>query len=79
MPVVRQQKSEQGKDQFETELQRMIKSHWNHPSIVDWIIFNEHWGAYDVESLTHMAMALDPSRLIHGQQRNGRGFSKSRL
>ena len=64
MPSARQRKSEQQKIQFEMELQRMIKSRWNHPSIVDWTIFNEHWGAYDVQPLTHMALALDPSRLI---------------
>ncbi len=54
------------KTQFETELQRMIKGLWNHPSIVNWIVFNEHWGAYDVEWLTEMVMALDSSRLITG-------------
>jgi beta-galactosidase/beta-glucuronidase len=64
MPSTMKRRTEQEKTQFETELQRMIKGLWNHPSIVNWIVFNEHWGAYDVERLTEMVMALDPSRLV---------------
>lgn len=52
--------------QFETELQRMVKGLWNHPSIINWIVFNEHWGAYDVRRITESVMALDPSRLVTG-------------
>jgi beta-galactosidase/beta-glucuronidase len=66
MPSTFKKRSEEEKTQFETELQRMIKSHWNHPSIVNWIVFNEHWGAYNVERLTEMVMALDPSRVVTG-------------
>jgi beta-galactosidase/beta-glucuronidase len=54
------------KVQFETELQRMVQTHWNHPSIVVWVVFNEHWGLYDVRRLTENVMALDPSRLVTG-------------
>jgi len=66
MPSTFKQRTEEEKSQFETELQRMVKSHWNHPSIVNWIVFNEHWGAYDVERLTGMVMVLDPSRVVTG-------------
>ena len=66
MPSTFRQRTETEKTQFELELQRMIKGFWNHPSIVNWIVFNEHWGAYDVERLTEMVMALDPSRLVTG-------------
>jgi len=66
MPSTFKKRTEAEKTQFELELQRMIKTHWNHPSIVNWIVFNEHWGAYDVERLTEMVMALDPSRLVTG-------------
>jgi beta-galactosidase/beta-glucuronidase len=52
--------------QFEAELARMIRTHWNSPSVVVWVVFNEHWGAYDVERLTNAVMALDPSRLVTG-------------
>ncbi|MEM9983642.1 MAG: glycoside hydrolase family 2 TIM barrel-domain containing protein [Bacteroidota bacterium] len=59
-------RSEEQEIQFESELQRMVKTHWNHPSIVNWVVFNEHWGLYDVARLTKMVMALDPSRLVTG-------------
>lgn len=51
---------------FENELQEMVKEKWNHPCIVNWVVFNEHWGAYDVKRLTEMTMQLDPSRLVTG-------------
>ena len=66
MPSTFQKRSEQEKTCFETELQQMIKTHWNHPSIINWVVFNEHWGAYDVPRLTEMVRALDPSRLVTG-------------
>ena len=66
MPSTFKARTEQEKNLFELELQRMIKTHWNHPSIINWIVFNEHWGAYDVPRLTEMVMALDPSRLVTG-------------
>jgi len=66
MPSTFKKRNDSDKIQFEAELQRMVKSRWNHPSIVNWIVFNEHWGAYDVERLTSLVMALDPSRLVTG-------------
>jgi beta-galactosidase/beta-glucuronidase len=66
MPHTFQTHDEQSKIQFETELFQMVKQHWNFPSIVNWIVFNEHWGLYDVHRLTEAVMALDPSRLVTG-------------
>jgi hypothetical protein len=50
--------------QWETEQRRMIGHLQNHPSVVEWIVFNEGWGQYDTERLTNWAMKLDPSRLV---------------
>jgi hypothetical protein len=50
--------------QFETELQAMIRTFQNHPSVVLWVIFNEGWGQYDTARLTDWVRDLDPSRLI---------------
>jgi hypothetical protein len=50
--------------QFETELQAMIETFHNHPSIVLWVVFNEGWGQYDTARLTDSVRELDPSRLI---------------
>ncbi len=51
------------KRQFELELRRMIETHFNAPSIVMWVVFNEGWGQYDTERLTSMVKSLDPGRL----------------
>jgi len=66
MPSTWGRRTEQEKTQFELELNRLVKNHWNHPSIVLWVVFNEHWGLYDVQRLTQGVMQLDPSRLVTG-------------
>ena len=52
--------------QFESELTRMVETHFNHPSIVMWVVFNEGWGQYDTARLTRYVEELDPSRLVCG-------------
>ena len=52
------------KHQFEVELQRMVLQHRNHPSIIQWVVFNEGWGQYDTERLTEWVKQLDPTRLV---------------
>jgi beta-galactosidase/beta-glucuronidase len=66
MPSTFKLRTEEEKTQFELELMRMVRTHRNSPSIVNWVVFNEHWGAYDVERLTNFVVALDPSRLVTG-------------
>jgi Glycosyl hydrolases family 2, sugar binding domain/Glycosyl hydrolases family 2, TIM barrel domain/Glycosyl hydrolases family 2 len=51
--------------QFETELGRMVQNHWNHPSIISWVIFNEGQGQHDTAALVAEVKALDPSRLVN--------------
>ncbi|MBM3888380.1 MAG: glycoside hydrolase family 2 [Verrucomicrobia bacterium] len=51
--------------QFEKELKAMIETHWNHPSIIMWIVFNEGWGQHDTPRLTKWVKGLDPSRLVN--------------
>ncbi len=50
--------------QFEWELRRMIDLHFNAPSIVMWVVFNEGWGQYDTLRVTEFVETYDPSRLI---------------
>lgn len=59
------QRSEKSAAQFELELQRMIDTLDNHPSIVMWVIFNEGWGQYDTARLTEWLEAYDPTRLVN--------------
>jgi len=51
--------------QFEAELKRLVESHWNHPSIILWVVFNEGWGQYDTERLAKWVKDFDPSRLVN--------------
>ncbi|WP_299537533.1 glycoside hydrolase family 2 protein [Ulvibacterium sp.] len=66
MPSTFGTRTESEKNQFELELSRMVDGFGNHPSIIIWVVFNEHWGIYDVERLTKSVMAQDPSRLVIG-------------
>lgn len=51
--------------QFELELRRMIDIHYNSPSIVMWVPFNEGWGQYDTCRIAETVKALDPTRLVN--------------
>ena len=50
--------------QFELELKTMIDQHFNSPSIVWWVVFNEAWGQYDTPRLTRMTREQDPTRIV---------------
>jgi hypothetical protein len=54
----------QDQAQFTQELDRMVATHQNSPSIIMWTIFNEGWGEFNDAALTKSIMALDPSRLV---------------
>ncbi|MGQ8338934.1 glycoside hydrolase family 2 protein [Sunxiuqinia sp. A32] len=58
------QRSQDGA-QFEWELRRMIDIHYNSPSIVIWVPFNEGWGQYATCRIADHVKALDPSRLVN--------------
>ncbi|MGD0485419.1 MAG: PA14 domain-containing protein, partial [Gemmatimonadales bacterium] len=50
--------------EFEAELVRVIHTHWNHPSIVMWVPFNEGWGQYDTPRIARLVKETDPTRLV---------------
>lgn len=52
-------------NQFRLELTRMVTNHWNHPSIISWVVFNEGQGQHDTPSLVSLVETLDPSRLVN--------------
>jgi hypothetical protein len=58
--------TEDGRRQFDAELQRMVEQHINHPCIVMWVLFNEGWGQgqCDTERLVRRLKILDPTRLV---------------
>ena len=49
---------------YEWELRRMIDIHYNAPSIVVWVPFNEGWGQYSTCRIADLVKAIDPSRLV---------------
>ncbi len=51
--------------QFEHELARLVDTHYNHPSVIMWVIFNEGWGQYDTVRLAEWLADYDPSRLVN--------------
>ena len=51
---------------FRTELKAIIDDHYNAPSIITWVPFNENWGAFDVKEITDWVKQYDPSRLVNG-------------
>ena len=57
--------SQQGKEQFERELDQLIKGRGNHPCIVMWVVFNEGWGQFDTPRMVEHVKQLDPSRLVN--------------
>ncbi|RYY28105.1 MAG: glycoside hydrolase family 2 [Sphingobacteriaceae bacterium] len=53
------------KEAFSNELTRMIETHYNSPSIVNWDIFNENQGQHDTKKLVALVRGLDPSRIVN--------------
>jgi hypothetical protein len=52
------------REQFERELEAMVRGRFNHPCIIMWVPFNEDWGQYDTERIVEFVRRLDPSRLV---------------
>ena len=66
-------KSQENADQHERELRTMIEQHFNSPSIMLWVVFNEAWGQYDTPRVTQIVKDMDPTRLVTG----GSGWFRS--
>jgi hypothetical protein len=58
-------RGEEARRQWETEMTRHLEDHFNHPSIVTWVLFNEGWGQYDTARLVARMRSLDSTRLIN--------------
>lgn len=50
--------------QFEAELADMVTQLASHPSIVQWVVFNEGWGEYAPAPVVDLVLSLDASRLV---------------
>ena len=53
------------KPAFEKQVRDVIDNHFNVPSIVMWVVFNESQARHDTARLAHLVKSLDPSRLVN--------------
>lgn len=68
MPAIWYQHEDTAKNRtvFRKELKAVMDDHYNSPSIITWVPFNENWGAFDVKEITEWVKQYDPSRLVNG-------------
>jgi len=62
------------KPAFEKQVKDVVVTHWNHPSIIMWVVFNEEQARHDTAKLVSMVKSLDPSRLVNRD--SGAGYEK---
>jgi beta-galactosidase/beta-glucuronidase len=58
-------RTEESEEQFRIELREMIMEHFNHPSIIVWVPFNEGWGQFKTGDIVNFIRELDANRLVN--------------
>jgi beta-galactosidase/beta-glucuronidase len=58
-------RTEESEKQFKFELQKMVEQHFNHPSIIVWVPFNEGWGQFKTGEIVDFIKAVDTTRLVN--------------
>jgi len=68
MPVIWYQDKDTAinRSRYRKELQAIVDDHYNSPSIITWVPFNENWGAFDVREITNWLKRYDTTRLVNG-------------
>lgn len=56
---------DQAHRQFMAELKGMVDSLYNHPSIVQWVPFNEAWGQHQTIEVGRWLVDYDPTRVVN--------------
>jgi hypothetical protein len=81
MPAIWYQHEDTAKNRsvFRKELKAIMDDHYNSPSIISWVPFNENWGAFDVREITDWVKQYDSSRLVNGNSgfNNNPGYQKA--
>lgn len=54
----------EGRKQYREDLEKMVTTLYNYPSIAMWIPFNEGWGQFDANQAMAQVRALDSTRLV---------------
>mmetsp|Transcript_10564 Transcript_10564/g.29082 ORF Transcript_10564/g.29082 Transcript_10564/m.29082 type:complete len:862 (-) Transcript_10564:96-2681(-) len=58
------EKTPEAASSFVGELRGVMRTLYNHPSIVSWIPFNEGWGQFDTRDIFAWMQSYDPQRLL---------------
>lgn len=69
--------SEEGREEYERDLERTLNLLKNQTSIAMWVPFNEGWGQFDSKRITDKIKAIDPTRTVDstsGWHDNGNDF-----
>lgn len=60
---------------FDKQVENVVTTHWNAPSIIMWVVFNETQARHDTARLVNKVKTLDPSRLV--DRDSGAGYEKN--
>jgi hypothetical protein len=58
------ERTKESADQFKIELDELMREHYNHPSIIVWVPFNEGWGQWSSIKVAEYIKGEDPTRLV---------------
>ncbi|MCO5234622.1 MAG: beta-galactosidase [Chitinophagaceae bacterium] len=50
---------------YRKEWKAILDAHYNYPSIVSWVPFNEAWGQFKTKEIVKWTMEMDPTRLVN--------------
>jgi len=64
MPKYGQSVDDAAAKQWRSEFEAVIDWLYNHPSIIQWVVFNEGWGQHETADYTKWVKQLDPARLV---------------
>lgn len=58
-------KDREGREQYYADMEGMVRTLYNYPSIAVWVPFNEGWGQFDASKATERIRKIDDTRLIN--------------
>ena len=58
------ERTEESGKQYKDELDEMMREHFNHPSIIVWVPYNEGWGQWSTVKVAEYIKGEDPTRLV---------------
>lgn len=58
-------KDREGRKQYYDDLEGMVRTLYNYPSIAVWVPFNEGWGQFDAPKATERIRGIDDTRLVN--------------